>query len=66
MVAELKSLGFGRHVYEEILHSLHTRQDNREQAMADALTVLQDMLRNVRSHDLLTLTPPLPPSPHRV
>ena len=48
MVAELQSLGFGHHVYEGILHSLQTRQDNRDQAMADALTVLQDMLRHVR------------------
>ena len=48
MVAELQSLGFGGGVYEEILHSLHTRSHgDREQAMADALTVLQDMLRHV-------------------
>ena len=47
MVAELQSLGFGHHVYEEILYSLHIRQDNREQAMIEALTVLQDMHRHV-------------------
>jgi pentatricopeptide repeat protein len=46
MVAELQSLEFGHHVYEEILHSLHTRHDDRDQAMADALSVLQDMPRH--------------------
>lgn len=47
MATELQSLGFGYHVYEEILHSLHNRHDNKDQAMSDALTVLQDMQRHV-------------------
>ena len=45
MVDELQRLGFSHHIHEELLHSLHTRQD--AQAMADALTVLQDMHRYV-------------------
>ena len=45
MVDELQRLGFSHHVHEELLHSLHTRHE--AQAMADALTVLQDMHRYV-------------------
>ena len=47
MVAELQSLGFGHHVHEEVLHHLHTREEGREEAINDALTVLQDMHRHV-------------------
>ena len=47
MVSELQELGFGEGVYEEIVYSLHTREEEREEAMADAITVLQDMHRHV-------------------
>lgn len=47
MVTELQSLGFGNDVYEEILYSLHTRESDRDEAIAEALTVLQDMHRHV-------------------
>lgn len=49
MVSELQTLGFGRRVHEEILHHLHTREEeeDREQGMADALTVLEDMIHQV-------------------
>lgn len=49
MVAELQGLGFNlHHVYEEIVHYLHTREERRDEAMEQALTVLQDMHRHVR------------------
>lgn len=49
MVGELQSLGFSlHHVYEEIVRYLHTREEKRDEALAQALTVLQDMHRHVR------------------
>ena len=60
MVAELRSLEFSHHVYEEVIHSLLTRQDEKDEAMQEALTVLQDMHRHVRI--IHSLPPSLPPS----
>lgn len=49
MISELQSLGFSlHHVYEEIVRHLHTREEKQDEALAQALTVLQDMHRHVR------------------